>query len=453
MKQTADIPEPEPEPELEPYAAFIGIDRADTKIDTFILSNSGEALGHQVVDIKPENLRDWVLGIAIRFPGGRVAICIEQPCANLISFLSQYPWIDLYPINPATLKRWREAFTVSLAKDDKGDSRHLAELVHERYHKLKLWAPDDPQTRRLRALTEDRRKIVAERTRLTNRLTAKLKDYFPLALEIIGKDLHGRLACDFLRKWPTLDKLQRAKESTIRQFYHKHASRRKETIDKRIEAIRTAIPITTDETTLEISPMTTNSILAQLDAIRTQVKKFDAEIETSFTAHEDYAIFASLPGAGSNYGARLAGSFGTDRSRYPDAGSAQNYIGVAPVTKQSGNSKKVIRRFAYHKFHRHCQSQMQSDQAEPEGINTHRMGRPEHHEKHLGTCLVRTTARERSQPLHSAARPRLQMVAHYFPLLARAQPLRRSQIHRTPKSSRESTYSQNRSRPKSIPAM
>ena len=336
----------------EPYAAYIGIDRADRKIDTALIDAPGTNLGHRVVDTKPADLKAWILGVAARFPGRRVAICIEQPCANLISFLSAFEFVDLYPINPVSLKRWREAFVLSHAKDDKGDSRHLAELVRERHHMLKRWAPDDAHTRKLRHLTEARRTLVGERTRLTNRLTAHLKDYFPLALEVTGKHLHGQLACRFLRKWPTLGKLQRTGEATVRDFYHRNASRRQPTIDKRIAAIAAGVPLTEDPAILETAPLATNAIAAQLDAIRAGVEKFDAEIEKVFAEHEDHAIFASLPGAGPNFGARLAAAFGTDRSRYADAAGAQKFLGVAPVTVQSGNSKRVHRRFACPKFHR-----------------------------------------------------------------------------------------------------
>ena len=37
-----------------------------------------------------------------------------------------------------------------------------------------------------------------------------LKDYFPQARDLTGKELYARLACDFLLKWPTLQALQRA---------------------------------------------------------------------------------------------------------------------------------------------------------------------------------------------------------------------------------------------------
>jgi len=50
---------------------------------------------------------------------------------------------------------------------------------------------------------EPRRGTVADRTRLTNRLKARLKTYFPQALEWAG-DLRTAAAGDFLGSWSSL---------------------------------------------------------------------------------------------------------------------------------------------------------------------------------------------------------------------------------------------------------
>jgi len=44
--------------------------------------------------------------------------------------------------------------------------------------------------------------------------------------------------------------------------------------------------------------------------------------------------------------------FWTDRSRFPAPADVQEFSGIAPVTKQSGNTRVVHRRYACPKFHR-----------------------------------------------------------------------------------------------------
>jgi transposase len=125
----------------------------------------------------------------------------------------------LFPVNPLTLARYREAFTTSRAKDDAGDAAYLLELVRDHRDKLPAWRPDDAATRSLSLLCEGRRKAVDLRTRLCNALTAHLKSYYPQALELAGGELHIVLACDFLLRWPSLQELGRARPKTIHQFY------------------------------------------------------------------------------------------------------------------------------------------------------------------------------------------------------------------------------------------
>ena len=335
-----------------PYAAFIGIDRSDRNIDATILHPNGDQAAYERVSTKPSSLRDWLYQVRDDFSNGPLAICIEQPCANLTAFLSQFDFVVLFLINPATLKRWREAFQVSKAKDDRNDSKHLAQLVHERHAKLQAWCPQDADTRMLRRLCESRRHLVNRRTQLTNQLKAILKDYFPLALEITGREIHTRLACRFLTKWPSLERLQRAEPERIRSFYYLHGSRRPKVIDQRLADIAEAVPLTEDPAIVKPAIMMVKAIVKQLDALRQHIDQFEAAIDKLYHSHKDAAIFESLPGAGSVLGSRLLVSFGSDRDRYENASAVQKFCGIAPVTKQSGRTRVVSRRLASPHFER-----------------------------------------------------------------------------------------------------
>lgn len=124
------------------------------------------------------------------------------------AFFIQYEFFELFLSNPASLKRWRETYQPSQAKDDRMDSFHLADFVFLNHSRLAAWIPDDDQTNQLRTLVESRRSLVDCRPQINNQLKALLKallkDYFPQALDLTGKYLYARLACAFLTKWPTL---------------------------------------------------------------------------------------------------------------------------------------------------------------------------------------------------------------------------------------------------------
>jgi len=332
---------------------FIGIDRSDFRLDLCILSANGEILEQTSISTDPEAMLAWARKIEAMLPSGaRAALCIEQPCPGLLNFFRQFEFLALHLINPLTLKHYREAFNTSRAKDDKKDAFHLARLILEKHDLLKAWQPDDEQSRQLTILTQKRRQLVDLRVSATNRLTQILKDCFPQALQITGRDLHARLALAFLEKWPTLQALQRARPATIKKFYHQHGSRRPKPIEERLALIASAVPICTDPITLDCSTEFLHALVRQLREFDQSIRRFDTLIEASLHSHPDVVIFASLPGAGANLSARLAAFFGTDRAAYPDPISVQNHSGVSPVTKQSGKMHFVHRRYACCKFWR-----------------------------------------------------------------------------------------------------
>ncbi len=169
------------------YAAFVGIDRSDRKIDVTVLDPSGGRLGQREISSGPDSLEDWIADLRAEFPEGRLALCIEQPCANLAAFFSRYDFVELILVNPATYRKWHDAFGPSKAHDDVTDGAGLAELAQQNHAKLTVWKPDDSPTRKLRSLVESRRSLVDLRTRLNNQLVALLKNYFPQALELTGR--------------------------------------------------------------------------------------------------------------------------------------------------------------------------------------------------------------------------------------------------------------------------
>jgi transposase len=158
-----------------PYDLIIGLDRSDKKADLCLIDTHTGQYTAQTVATAPEALHDWLTQLRQQYPQARVALILEQPALNLIGFLESVDWITLYAINPITLQKFREAFVTSRAKDDTLDARYLAELLFTHHHKLKAWKPEDPQTRLLQQLVRHRRAVVDERTGLTNRLQALLK--------------------------------------------------------------------------------------------------------------------------------------------------------------------------------------------------------------------------------------------------------------------------------------
>jgi transposase len=158
------------------------------------------------------------------------------------------------------------------------------------------------------------------------------------------------MACDFLSKWPTLDKLQKSRPETIRRFYQEHGSRSCKVMEDRLRQIRLALPLTTDVPVIEPSVFMVNAIAPQLHSVIDAVAQFDRRIKEVFQKHPDAQIFSSFPGAGLVLAPRLLAAMGSDRSRFNSSLEVAEYSGIAPVTERSGKSKWVHRRFACSKF-------------------------------------------------------------------------------------------------------
>jgi transposase len=327
------------------YQLFVGIDRSDFNLDIACLDAGGNTENRTKISTRPEALLEWVQALRCANPAGQIAACIEQPCANIASFLGQFDFIDLFLVNPVLIKSYRESFHTARPKDDKKDAGCIALFLLERYRKLEPWRPGSAQIRQLRAYLEHRRSLVDQVTETTNRLTSTLKIYYPQALELSGKNLGAPLACRFLARFPDLETLRSTPAAELRAFYYANASRRKPVVEKRVAAAAAAIPITTDEGIIAPGRELALFLVRQLDLLRPQIARYEELIATIMAEHDDTKIFESLPGAGPNLSARLLATFGDDRSRFPTAESVQRLTGIAPVTKQSGKKRHVHRRF------------------------------------------------------------------------------------------------------------
>ena len=335
-----------------PYDLILGLDRSDQKVDLCLLDTHTGRRRSVVIDTAPEALWEWLFQLRQQHPEARVGLCLEQPAVHLISFLEAYAWITLHPINPITLQKYREAFVTSRAKDDTKDAEFLADLLLNHPTQLPVWAPQDSATRAVQQLVVHRRAVVDERTALSNRLIALLKQYFPQALTLCGDDLWRPLATAFLLKWPSLGAVQQAKPASVKAFYYIQGSRSATLLEQRLALLKKAVPVTDETAVIASFGLRVQLLCRQLQLVQRTVAEFDRQIAAAYAAHPDREIFASLPGAGPVLGPRLLASLGADRERFATAASVQCYTGVAPVTKRSGGSERIHRRYCCPKFHR-----------------------------------------------------------------------------------------------------
>ncbi len=317
------------------FVAWIGLDWGqDTH--AFALAEPSGQIQEGTFTHSAEALHDWLQQLATRLGGRPVALAIEASRGPVVAALLAYPWLTVYPINPLTSARYRQAFTPSGAKDDQPDARVLLELVRDHAAKLRPLELQDADTQKLDGLAQARRDLVDRRTQLLNQLTALLKTYYPQALALVG-NLNTELAADFLSRWPDLLTLKAARPGVLKRFYYAHNLRRPERLEQRLDFVRRAVALTTNPVTLQVAVLQLRCLVDQWRVFHRHIPRLDAQIKQTFRQHPEVDLFRDLPGAGSALGPRLCAAFGTIRTLHPDPASLQKLAGVAPVREKSGH--------------------------------------------------------------------------------------------------------------------
>lgn len=338
-----------PHEKLAKPALCIGIDWADQQHDAYIIDQQGEGVA-ETVEQSPEAIDTWVAAKLQQADGRPIAILLEQSRGPLIHALMFRENVQLYPINPQQFASYRKSYSNAGCKDDASDARLLARMLRERWTQLEPWTPDDAETRLLARLCQTRRQVVDEQTRLVRQLVEQLKAYYPLILELNRGRSLGSLALELVRRWPDPRQLKRADRRVLDRVMREHGKRNQERREEIISRIRAAKLLSTDAALIEPAAIVAQSLARQIPLMQQAIEQLDAQIQAAMNEHPDAALFTPLPGAGKALAPRLLTAFGSQRDRYAKAEEVAVLSGIAPVTKQSGKSRVVHRRYACPKF-------------------------------------------------------------------------------------------------------
>ena len=110
------------------FTALVGIDWADRKHDFCLQATGSDRRESGVLVHNPESIAQWASGLHRRF-GGPIAVCLEIAKGPLVHALQRHDFLVLFPVNPAMLAKYREAFVPSRAKDDPTDAEIALELL------------------------------------------------------------------------------------------------------------------------------------------------------------------------------------------------------------------------------------------------------------------------------------------------------------------------------------
>jgi transposase len=321
---------------------FAGIDWADQHHDALVLDEQGHQLGSLRVDHTPEGLAKLNTFLETITGAGQqeqMACIIETTHGLLIAFLLEAGW-PVYPVNPRTVERRRSA---SGAKTDTIDAYLLAKTGRADLADLHRLNPDSELVQELKTLTRDQDALIQMQTRLVNQLTACLKTYYPVALQLFAK-LQQHSTLIFLQTYPTPQAAMTASVEQISEVLKRAGHTTAEKVAPKLFQTLHQPQLTANAITIRTKSRLLLALVAQLLPLVEQIAAYDKEIKHLFLSHEDNEVFSSLPRAGKRLAPRLLAEIGDERTRYADAASLQALAGTSPVLFQSGNYAKAHRR-------------------------------------------------------------------------------------------------------------
>ncbi|QQO36895.1 IS110 family transposase [Bradyrhizobium diazoefficiens] len=341
---------------MEDVHWFVGIDWATQSHSVCLLDAEGRRIAqHEFAHggAGLTELRDWLLEKTRAAPG-QIAVAIEMPHGPVVEMLLEHGFA-VFAINPKQLDRFRDRFTVAGAKDDRRDAHVLGGSLRTDRAAFRQLAADDPVIIELREWSRMADELTQERTRLANRLRQQLWRYYPQAAKLTD-DVADAWFLALWQKVPTPARAAKASEKAIARVLTAYRIRRLDAATV-LRTLREA-PLFVAPGTTEAACAHIRSLAARLHLVNQQIKeahqsldRLCAELEgkenPSGQSSEqcDVTILRSWPGIGRvNLATLLAEAAEPLRRRNYHALRA--LAGAAPVTRQSGKQRFVVRRLA-----------------------------------------------------------------------------------------------------------
>jgi transposase len=338
---------------------YAGVDWASENHHVRITDGGGRDIGEKLFRHGGEGLAEmagWLLATSGAIDAGQIHIAIEVPHGPVVETLLERRF-NVYAINPKQLDRFRDRFSPAGCKDDSRDAEVLASALRTDPRCFRLLAVADPIVIELREWSRITEDLVAERTRLTNRMREQLWRYFPAMLEL-ENDLGAEWLLDLWQLVPTPHKAARMREASVAKIIKRNRIRRFDAAHV-LSVLRTQSVTVACGTTEAVSGHVA-TLIARIRLVNQQLKdahqRLDSltqrlalsqETEPGQQRQHDAAILASLPGVGRIVLATLLAE-AWDALQRRDYAALRSLTGVAPVTKRSGKSRIVIRRHACH---------------------------------------------------------------------------------------------------------
>jgi transposase len=335
---------------------FVGVDWAMEHHRACLLDAEGKRVAERDVSHDGAGLQELCSWL-IETTGARapeIAVAIEAPRGPVVEALLERGF-QLFAINPKQLDRFRDRFSMSGAKDDSRDAEVLGHSLRTDRRAFRRLAVDDALVIELREWSRIYDELKQEQSRLGNRVRDQLWRYYPQAGELGDPTTNWFL--DVWEKAPSPTQAARVTEKTIARILKDRQIRRFDAAE--VLRILRQPPLVVAPGTVEAATAHIRTVAARLRLVNLQIKEAEHRLDELCAAIEaaaettpgqiceqrDMAILRSMPGLGRiNIATLLAEA--CEPLRLRDYQVMRVLSGQAPVTRRSGKSCIVLRRYA-----------------------------------------------------------------------------------------------------------
>jgi len=329
------------------YRVFVGIDWGSQEHAVAVLTRDGTGAQERKVahtGMAIAALVDALITLADGAPES-VAVALEVPRGSLVEACLERGF-HVYALNPKQLDRFRDRYTVAGAKDDRRDARVLASALITDVGAFRRLDPEDARLVQLRELTRLEEDLDTERRRLSNRLREQLYRVAPGLLTLCpGAD--EPWLWTLLTRASTPAGAAHLPRAAVARVLHQHRIRRL-TPDDLLAVLRAprvpAAPgvLRAVEDHLAVLLPRLRLAAEQQQTCATRLEQLLDELGQT-QEHRDVAILRSLPGVGRKISATMLAEASRPLAAR-DYHALRTQAGSAPVTKQSGQRRRVTMR-------------------------------------------------------------------------------------------------------------
>jgi len=326
---------------------YVGIDWADNHHDVAITDDSAETLSRFQISHDSSGFAKLHAQLAtFQQPSDQILVALETSRGLLVHELLRSGY-SVYAINPKALNRYKDRYVLSKAKTDALDALALAHLLRTDRQRFKALQPFQEDYRLLDRLCQDLRKLVDEKTRISNQITSLLKEFYPKALELSSSNSHIGIA--FLKAFPDPHTLSTCKKKTLAAFLKKHHYTRPYKAEGLLKRVQDPT-IQTDTIMLKAGRFRLLALLDQLIPLKEHLIVYEKEVKSILDKLPEAESINSLPGVGDRLAPELTAALGPkdpdSQTRFQSAEEIMNLSGCVPVTRQSGKWRTVSVRYA-----------------------------------------------------------------------------------------------------------